>query len=177
MAHLAKTRNPGQHYASAVAGQVPGAQSGRERLGVHAQQLAVQSHLQILRRSPRSLLRILEQTHRPTLAHHVHRNAKMGSRVLISGNWYNLIRGKGSTAIAMIDPKDVLSAFPTRTRSWTRSQPRFIGGLTVDLPPATISPCCLEKSHLHNIHATHRSLMMPHCRIAAVCIQLTQQQS
>src|ERR1700733_10516133 len=106
MAHLAKTRNPGQHYASAVTGQVSGAQSGRERLGVHARQLAVKPHLQILRRSPRSLLRILEQTHRPTLAHYVHRNAKMGSRVLISGNWYYaddfviLSRGSAEEALA-----------------------------------------------------------------------------
>ncbi|WP_210168789.1 hypothetical protein, partial [Methylobacterium sp. Leaf399] len=34
--------------------------------------------------------RRLEQAHRPTLAHHVHRTAPMGPWVLINENWYYL---------------------------------------------------------------------------------------
>src|SRR6266516_1311037 len=69
--------------------EVPRAQPGRERLAVHARQLALQPHLQILRRSRRPLLCGMEQARRPALAHHVHRTAPMGPRVLINGIWYN----------------------------------------------------------------------------------------
>jgi hypothetical protein len=31
----------------------------------------------------------MEQARRPALAHHVHRTAPMGPRVLINGIWYN----------------------------------------------------------------------------------------
>jgi hypothetical protein len=31
----------------------------------------------------------MEQARRPALAHHVHRTAPMGARVLINGIWYN----------------------------------------------------------------------------------------
>src|SRR5207247_5830380 len=62
---------------------------GRERLAVHARQLALQPHLQILRRSRRPLLCGMEQARRPALAHHVHRTAPMGPRVLIIGIWYD----------------------------------------------------------------------------------------
>src|SRR5262249_18445715 len=61
---------------------------GRERLAVHARQLALQPHLQILRRSRRPLLCGMEQARRSALAHHVHRTAPMGPRVLINGIWY-----------------------------------------------------------------------------------------
>src|ERR1700747_738425 len=71
-----------------VAAEVPRAQPGRERLAVHARQLALQPHLQILRRSRRPLLCGMEQARRPALAHHVHRTAPMGPRVLINGIWY-----------------------------------------------------------------------------------------
>src|SRR5262249_31804862 len=67
---------------------VPRAQPGRERLAVHARQLALQPHLQILRRSRRPLLCGMEQARRSALAHHVHRTAPMGPRVLINGIWY-----------------------------------------------------------------------------------------
>jgi hypothetical protein len=36
----------------------------------------------------RSLLRGMEQARRATMAHHVHRFAPMGARVLINENWY-----------------------------------------------------------------------------------------
>src|SRR5205809_4495586 len=59
-----------------------------ELLKLGSRQLALQPHLQILRRSRRPLLCGMEQARRPTLAHHVHRTAPMGPRVLINGIWY-----------------------------------------------------------------------------------------
>src|SRR3979409_674552 len=68
---------------------MPRAQPGRKRLAVYPRQLALQPHLQILRRSRRPLLCGLEQARRSALAHHVHRIGPMGPRVLIIGIWYN----------------------------------------------------------------------------------------
>src|SRR5262249_3229063 len=81
----------GQYHHHSAAAEVPRAQPGRERLAVHARQLALQPHLQILRRSRRPLLCGMEQARRSALAHHVHRTAPMGPRVLINGIWYKLI--------------------------------------------------------------------------------------
>src|SRR5262249_59038025 len=78
----------GQHHHHSAAAEVPRAQPGRERLAVHARQLALQPHLQILRRSRRPLLCGMEQARRSALAHHVHRTAPMGPRVLINGISY-----------------------------------------------------------------------------------------
>src|SRR5215510_8633719 len=78
----------GQYHHHSAAAEVPRAQPGRERLAVHARQLALQPHLQILRRSRRPLLCGMEQARRSALAHHVHRTAPMGPRVLINGIWY-----------------------------------------------------------------------------------------
>src|SRR5262249_46473451 len=78
----------GQYHHHSAAAEVPRAQPGRERLAVHARQLALQPHLQILRRSRRPLLRGMEQARRSALAHHVHRTAPMDPRVLINGIWY-----------------------------------------------------------------------------------------
>src|SRR5205807_10378899 len=79
----------GQYHHHSAAAEMPRAQPGRERLAVHARQLALQPHLQILRRSRRPLLCGMEQARRSALAHHVHRTAPMGPRVLINGIWYN----------------------------------------------------------------------------------------
>src|SRR5262249_18342702 len=46
---------------------------------------------QILRRSRRPLLCGMEQARRSALAHHVHRTAPMGPRVLINGIWYKTL--------------------------------------------------------------------------------------
>jgi hypothetical protein len=46
-------------------------------------------------RHPRPLLLSLEQAHRPALAHHVHRLARLGIQVLISGTWYQAARAGG----------------------------------------------------------------------------------
>jgi hypothetical protein len=66
-----------------------GVEPHRERLAVHARQLVVEPRLQILRRRRRLLLPCLEQAHRSAVAHHVHRTARLGARVLISGTWYS----------------------------------------------------------------------------------------
>src|SRR6266566_1031401 len=81
----------GQYHHHSAAAEMPRAQPGRERLAVHARQLALQPHLQILRRSRRPLLCGMEQARRSALAHHVHRTAPMGPRVLINGIWYKWI--------------------------------------------------------------------------------------
>ena len=70
---------------------MPGAQPDRERLAVHPRQLAIEPRVQILRRHRRSLLRRMEQTRRATVAHHVHRIARLGAWVLISEGWYKAI--------------------------------------------------------------------------------------
>src|SRR5262249_14352672 len=89
----------GQYHHHSAAAEVPRAQPGRERLAVHARQLALQPHLQILRRSRRPLLCGMEQARRSALAHHVQRTAPMGPRVLINGIWYytllSLSHGEG----------------------------------------------------------------------------------
>src|SRR5229473_4079777 len=90
MAYVEPSRRAPQHNAPAPAAQMPRTQSDRKHLGVHARQLAIQSHLQILRRYRRSLLRFLEQAHRSAMAHHVHRLARLGSWVLVSEGWYKI---------------------------------------------------------------------------------------
>ena len=49
-------------------------------VAIHAGELAVEPHLQILRRNRRSLLLRLEYAHRSTLENHVHRSPRLGSR-------------------------------------------------------------------------------------------------
>jgi transposase len=78
LASVEPARGAGQHHARAAAAQMPGAQPGQERLGVHARELALQPHLQILRGHPRPLLLRLEQARRSTLEDHVHRNTRLG---------------------------------------------------------------------------------------------------
>ena len=67
MASLGRLVVPANITLRAAAAQMPRAQPGRERLAVHARQLALEPRLQILRRSPRPLLRRLEQARRPAL--------------------------------------------------------------------------------------------------------------
>src|SRR3982074_3055676 len=47
---------------------------------VHAGELAVEPHFQILRRNRRPLLLRVEHAHRSTLENHVHRSPRLGSR-------------------------------------------------------------------------------------------------
>ena len=59
-----------------------------KHLAVYARQLALEPHLQILRRYRRSLLLRLEYARRPALENHVHRITPVGSWVLINEMWY-----------------------------------------------------------------------------------------
>src|SRR4029077_13011926 len=77
-----------KHHDHRHAAEIPRAQPSGKRLAVHARQLALQPCLQLLRRSRRPLLSGMEQARRSAMAHHVHRMAPMGARVLISETWY-----------------------------------------------------------------------------------------
>src|SRR5271168_3941883 len=93
MAYVAKARRARKSHAPAASSQMSRTQSGRERVGVHARQLALKPHLPELRRHRRSLLRRLEQAQKSTLARHVHRTARLGASVLISESWYKSPEG------------------------------------------------------------------------------------
>src|SRR5258705_11908153 len=71
---------------------MPRAQPGRERLAVHARELALKPRLPVLPQYPRSLLPRLEQARRTALDHHVYRSSRLGTRVLITGSWYKTRR-------------------------------------------------------------------------------------
>ena len=89
MAYVSKIAHSRQHHHSRPAAEIPRTQSGRKHLAVHARQLALKPHLQILRRYRRSLLLRLEYARRPALENHVHRITPVGSWVLINEMWYN----------------------------------------------------------------------------------------
>src|SRR3954471_3735982 len=88
MAPLGSGRGAGEHHAAAAAAEVPRAQRHGERLAVHPRQLALQPRVPGLRGHRRPLLQRLEPAHRPALAHHVHRTARMDAWVLINRTWY-----------------------------------------------------------------------------------------
>ena len=90
LASLGGACHPGQHHPAAAAGEMPPAQPCRERLAVHARQLAVKPHLQILRRHPRPLLLRMEPPHGSAVANYVHRTAPMGPWVNVCESWYQL---------------------------------------------------------------------------------------
>ena len=93
LAHVDAPRRAAKHHHHRLAAEIPRAQPGGKRLAVHARQLALQPRLQILRRSRRPLLRGMEQARRSALAHHVHRIAPMGARVLINETWRSRFYG------------------------------------------------------------------------------------
>ena len=68
-----------QYLAPAAAAALARTQPPRKHLAVHASELAVQPHLQILRRHRRSLLLRLEHPYRSALENHVHRPPRLGT--------------------------------------------------------------------------------------------------
>ena len=80
MARRQRPQGSQKHLAPAAAAACAGAQPPRKYLAIHAGELAVEPHLQILRRNRRSLLLRLEYAHRSTLENHVHRSPRLGSR-------------------------------------------------------------------------------------------------
>src|SRR5713226_3671026 len=80
MAWLQSPRGSAQHLALAADAALARAQQPRKHLAVHASELVVEPHLQILRRHRRSLLLQLEHAHRSALENHVHCSPRLGNR-------------------------------------------------------------------------------------------------
>ena len=80
MARRQRPQGSQKHLAPAAAAACAGAQPARKYLAIHAGELAVEPHLQILRRNRRSLLLRLEYAHRSTMENHVHRSPRLDSR-------------------------------------------------------------------------------------------------
>jgi hypothetical protein len=80
MARRQRPQGSQKHLAPAAAAACAGAQPARKYLAIHAGELAVEPHLQILRRNRRSLLLRVEYAHRSTVENHVHRSPRLGSR-------------------------------------------------------------------------------------------------
>src|ERR1019366_2400558 len=81
-------RSPPMNQSETDLGIVNESQLLRFGMTVYARQLALEPHLQILRRYRRSLLLRLEYARRPTLENHVHRITPVGTWVLINETWY-----------------------------------------------------------------------------------------
>jgi len=62
----------------------------------------------------------LEQAHRSALAHHVHRVAPMGPRVLISGTWYEMYCYSAAATHAARDRRNVIliETLPAQLKAW-----------------------------------------------------------
>jgi hypothetical protein len=69
--------------------RAPRTQPRRERLAVHARQLALEPRLQKLRRDRRAVLRSMDNARRSAVAHHVPRSARLGQCVMLSESWYH----------------------------------------------------------------------------------------
>src|SRR5262245_47447357 len=97
-------------------------------MAIHARQLALEPDLQIIRRSRRPLLPGLEQARRSALAHHVHRIAPMGARVLING-----IRYKGRLIAILLTGGEAHDC-PVAKRLIRRAKPpkRMLGDKAYD---------------------------------------------
>ena len=80
MAHVQAACRAGQRHDRPAAGQMPRIEPYRERLPVHAQQLALEPCVRVLQGHHRSLLQRLEPPCRPTLARNVHRTTQLGRR-------------------------------------------------------------------------------------------------
>jgi hypothetical protein len=139
LARLAKARNLAQHDARGLAGQTPGTQSDRECLGIPARQLAVKPDLPILRRSPRPLLRILEQTPRSALAHHVPRLAPRGARVLVRESWRSFRSSRATLLLARAKERATIKEIVRRT-GYSRGRSN-VKRLRRARPSAPFSPC------------------------------------
>ena len=87
MARRQRPQGSQKHLAPAAAAACAGAQPARKYLAIHAGELAVEPHLQILRRNRRSLLLRLEYAHRSTVENHVHRSPRLGSRRTHCEGW------------------------------------------------------------------------------------------
>src|SRR3954468_15287298 len=85
-------RRARQPHAGAAARPSARIEPGREYLAVSARELVVEPRVRLLPRHRRSLLRRVEQAHRPALAHHVHRPPGLGQCMRLSAGWYEIRR-------------------------------------------------------------------------------------
>src|SRR6476659_3000560 len=106
MARRQRSQGSQKHLAPAAAAACAGAQPPRKYLAIHAGELAVEPHLQILRRNRRSLLLRLEYAHRSTLENHVHRSPRLGSRrsLIMRVGISPRLQGVAATALVITDP-------------------------------------------------------------------------
>src|SRR5208282_2092108 len=88
MARLEDAPSAAQHYTRVIAAEIARTQPGRKYLAVHEGQLAVKPSLHLLHEHRRPLLLCLEQTGRPAMADHVHRNSQVGNPVMLLKTWY-----------------------------------------------------------------------------------------
>ena len=88
MARLEDAPSAAQHYTRVIAAEIARTQPGRKYLAVHEGQLAVKPSFHLLREHRRPLLLCLEQTRRPAMADHVHRNSPVGKPVMLMKTWY-----------------------------------------------------------------------------------------
>jgi hypothetical protein len=77
-----------------IPAEIARTQPGRKYLAVHEGQLAVKPSLHLLREHRRPLLLCLEQTRRPAMADHVHRNSPVGKPVMLMKTWYKSSNGE-----------------------------------------------------------------------------------
>ena len=121
MARRQRPQGSKQHLAPAAAATLTRTQPARKHLAIHAAELAVEPHLQILRRHRRPLLLRLEHAHRPALENHVHRPPRLGRRRSL------IVR----TGISL------------RTAPLTHSNPaKAVEGDRTGQGEVTLPPCC-----------------------------------
>src|SRR3954451_19992265 len=87
-------RRARQPHAGAAARPSARIEPGREHLAFSARELVVEPRVRLLPRHRRSLLRRVEQAHRPALAHHVHRPPGLGQCMMLSAGWYYPIHSR-----------------------------------------------------------------------------------
>src|SRR4029077_4420857 len=78
--------------------------------------------------SRRPLLCGMEQARRSALAHHVHRTAPMGPRVLINGIWYNRPQEFGTSRLLMVSAQTPARSSPADSSpAYERAAPLWHG--------------------------------------------------
>ena len=103
LASVGRAHRATQHHPDPVTGKMPRTEPAGKHLAVHARKLALEPGLRIVRRHRRPLLRCMEQAHRPAMAHHVDRAARLGLWVVISKSWYKCKAGL-QFALEMVHP-------------------------------------------------------------------------
>lgn len=91
-ATLRQARRTGQDHPACTAAPIAGVEPRRERLPVHAREPALDPRPQIPRRHRGAPPRRPEQPHRPPEEDHLHRDAEMGARGMVTAGWDGSVR-------------------------------------------------------------------------------------